>query len=125
MQFDLSGDALTPDEKMEIYLEGSHELRWVIEDGCFAATNPASGMKLSIRRKEHTEAEFPNLKTTYSFELTILINPDSDSMSRVYTTVHTSDYNRKCDRLLESLFHQAQKLAQTTLLTGDAQVSTG
>jgi hypothetical protein len=111
---------------MEIYLEGSQELPWMIEgEGSFSATNPVSKMKLSVRRREITEVEFPNLKSTLVYELTILVNPESDSMSRMYTTVHTGDYNRKCDKLLESLHRTAQKIAQVRLLTGDAQVSTG
>lgn len=124
MQFDLSGDALSPDEKMEIYLEGSHELHWTIDSETgFTATNPVSGMKLIISRHEVTEVEFLSLKPTMTYRLTILVNPEA-TMGRQYTTVHTGDYNRKCDKLLESLYRQAQKLAQTKLL-GDAQVSTG
>lgn len=115
---------LTPDEQMEIMLEGAQELHWEVGDSTFEATNEATGWRLFIRRKEETELEFPNLKTTFTFELSILINQKVDVMDRKYTYIRTGDYNRKCDKLLEQLYRKAQQKAQTNLL-GDAQVSTG
>ena len=115
---------LTPDEQMEIMLEGAQELRWEVGDSTVEATNEATGWRLFIRRKEETEVEFPNLKSVVTYELSILINQKVDIMDRKYTYIRTGDYNHKCNSLLKQLYRKAQQVAQTSLL-GDVQASTG
>ena len=117
---------LSPEEEMAIFLEASADLDWSVacETG-FDATNPNTGFLLSIRRKEVVEVEFPDLKTTFVYELCVLTNPQADLGARVRTNVRTGDYNRECDNLLAVLFRKAQQKAQIKLLSGDVTVSTG
>lgn len=125
MQLNIEPSLLTGLEQIEIFLTGSKELPWTIADGAFTAHNYATGHQLIIRRKEQTELEFFNLRSVFSYELAVLINPKASSIERTYTYIRTGDYNRNCDKLLEELFRQAQLIAQTKLLSGDERIRQG
>ena len=119
MVLETEHNLLSPEEEMAIFLEASADLDWAIAtETSFTATNPNTGFVLSINRKEVVEVEFPELKTTFVYQLCVLANPKANIDARVRTNIKTGDYNRECDKLLAILFRKAQHKAQIKLLRG-------
>ena len=96
---------LSNETLLEIFIEGSMELQWLPNtENSFKAYNPVTKKRVLIARKTITDVEFPSLKNSYIYELTIAVKTEEWE----YTTIRSGDWSSKIDNLMKDLFSAAQ-----------------